>query len=80
MIWLLLACEYTPEELCAGKGPESLDLGGGESDSFEPYVEGDEAEIMVPPQGGYGLTFRARTLGLVTNNVVDLDFEVRVRV
>ena len=33
---------------------------------------------MVPPQGGYGLRFRASTLGLVTNNVVDLDMSTTV--
>jgi len=77
-MWLLLACEYTPEQLCAGKGPTSLELGSREAETFEPFAEGDEAEIMTPPQGGYGLGFRARTLGLVTNNVVDLDMETTV--
>ena len=78
MIWLFVACNYTPEELCAGKGPTSLELGGGESEGFEAFQPGDDAEIMVPPQGGYGLRLRARTLGLVTNNVLDLEMETEV--
>lgn len=78
MVWILLMACWSPEQLCAGKGPVSMELGHGEGAEFEAFTADTENEIITPPQGGYGLTFRARTWGLVTNNVLSLDMSTLV--
>lgn len=72
---LLMSCgekEYTPEELCAGEGPTSLILGGGSGEDFVPFEAGEETYITIAPQGGYGVTIRAQTTGLLTNAPAEL--------
>lgn len=78
LLLLLSACELTPDELCAGKGPPSLELGPRTTEDFEPFDEGDDAELMEPPQGGLGLAWRGRSLGLVGNNLVDLEMSTEI--
>ncbi len=75
---LISACELTPEQLCAGRGPVSLELGPRDTEDFEAFSEGDAAELMEPPQGGLGLAWRGRSLGLVGNDLVDLEMETEI--
>ncbi|MCB9760932.1 MAG: hypothetical protein H6739_13925 [Alphaproteobacteria bacterium] len=78
--WLLLVLlapgcgekEYTVDELCAGEGPVEMTLGPGTGDGFTPFVEGEEVDIAIAPQGGYGIEVRASTLGLLTNRRVQV--------
>lgn len=74
----LMACELTPDDLCAGKGPISLELGPRDGDGFEPFQDGDLAELIEPPQGGLGVAWRGRSLGLVGNNLVDLEMSTTI--
>lgn len=55
-----------------------MELGEGSGTEFTPFEDGQEVEIITPPQGGFGVTFRARSLGLVANNFVDLDMRTEV--
>lgn len=79
-LWMLpavltmLSCEreYTVEELCAGEGPSELVLGHGSGAEFAPFADGEDVTITLAPQGGYGVTVRARTLGALANAPVTL--------
>ncbi|MCB9793263.1 MAG: hypothetical protein H6741_11095 [Alphaproteobacteria bacterium] len=64
--------EYTREELCAGEGPASLELGSGTGEVFDPFVDGQEVYISIAPQGGFGVTVRARSFGLIADAPVSL--------
>lgn len=75
---MFLGC-WSPEQLCAGRGETSLVLGEGSGTQFTPFEEGQIVEIMTPPQGGFGLPFRARTLGLrIVDQFIDLEMRTEV--
>lgn len=75
---LILGC-WSPEQLCLGRGAASLELGEGSGTEFAPFEEGQSVEIMTPPQGGFGLPFRARSLGLrIVDQFVDLEMRTEV--
>lgn len=71
-ILLLIGCDYSVEQLCAGKGPVEVVLGQGTGADFEPFVAGEDIFITEAPQGGFGVTARASTTGLVTGAAVDV--------
>ena len=54
----------TPEQLCAGEGDASLVIGYGAADEFIPYESGESVGLDVAPQGGFGVSVRARTTGI----------------
>ncbi len=66
---------YSVEELCAGAGPVSLEIGTGTGDEFFPLEDGDVVGLDVAPQGGFGVSVRVRTHGLVTGQPVGLLLE-----
>ena len=78
LILTLMACELTPEQLCAGRGEPSLELGPRDTEDFQAFEEGDGAELIEPPQGGLGVAWRGRSLGLVGNNLVDLEMSTEI--
>ena len=54
----------TPEELCAGAGEASLVIGTGVGSQFVPMEPNSAMPLDVAPQGGFGVTVRARTTGI----------------
>ncbi len=54
----------TAEELCAGAGEESLEIGTGVGSEFVPMEPNSAMSLDVAPQGGFGVTVRARTTGI----------------
>lgn len=73
-----VAC-WSPEQLCEGRGPSSLVLGEGSGTEFSAFEDGHVVEIMTPPQGGFGLPFRARSLGLrIVDQFIDLEMRTEV--
>ncbi len=52
------------ESLCAGEGEESLVIGTGVGSEFVPMEPLTEMSLDVAPQGGFGVTVRARTQGI----------------
>jgi len=77
---LVLGCnpELTVEELCAGEGPSSVELGTGAGDSFFPLADGEAVGLVIAPQGGLGVSVRVRTTGLQSDATVtaQLDSEL----
>lgn len=75
---LIMGC-WSPEQLCGGRGEVSLELGEGSGTAFSSFEEGQIVEIMTPPQGGFGLPFRARSTGLrILDQFVDLEMRTEV--
>ncbi|MFT5586894.1 MAG: hypothetical protein ACI9VR_004497 [Cognaticolwellia sp.] len=75
---LMVSC-WSPEQLCAGRGDTSLVLGEGSGTEFISFEDGQAVEIMTPPQGGFGLPFRARSLGLrIADQFLDLEMRTEV--
>jgi hypothetical protein len=72
---LMVSC-WSPEQLCEGRGATSLVLGEGSGTEFTPFEDGHVVQVMTPPQGGFGLPFRARSLGL---RIVDQFLELEMR-
>ena len=82
----LLGCtDNEPDEtgpdvaaLCAGEGDVSVVLGTGAGSEFTPIEDGDVAGLDVAPQGGFGVSVRARTTGLQADAAVAvlLDTEI----
>lgn len=64
--------EHTPEELCAGEGDVAVALGHGTGAEFTAFEDGEDVDIAIAPQGGYGVNVRVQTLGLVANDIVTL--------
>jgi hypothetical protein len=58
----------TAEELCAGAGEESLVIGTGVGSQFVPMEPDSTMSLDVAPQGGFGVTIRARTTGIRSTN------------
>lgn len=65
--------DFSPAELCAGAGEVSVELGHGTGADFTAFEAGEDVDIAIAPQGGYGVNVRVMTLGLVANNAVTLE-------
>jgi len=52
------------DALCAGEGDNSLQIGTGVGEEFLPMEANSLMGLDVAPQGGFGVTIRARTTGL----------------
>ena len=75
---LMVSC-WSPEQLCAGRGQTSLVLGEGSGTEFTPFESGQVVQVMAPPQGGFGLPFRARSLGLrIADQFLELEMRTEV--
>ena len=72
VLWLLVGCELTPEQMCAGRGDLGMTLGEGTGSDFIALETGDEVWVTEAPQGGNGMQVRAHTAGLVTNGLIDV--------
>ena len=76
MRWLpilfVLGCDPEPtiEELCAGEGPATIEIGTGAGDAFFPLADGDQVGLVIAPQGGLGVSVRVRTTGLAAEAAV----------
>ncbi len=58
---------------CDPTEPLSVTLGTGAASEFYPIQDGDPATLDVAPQGGFGVSIRAITTGLRTDDVVDVN-------
>ena len=54
------------EGTCGGDGDLSLTIGTGVGEQFVPMEPGAEMGLDVAPQGGFGVTVRARTTGILS--------------
>ena len=56
---------------CDGTGTPSVIIGTGAGADFYPLEDGDSVGLDVAPQGGFGVSVRALTTGLKSNDRVD---------
>jgi hypothetical protein len=61
--------------LCAGEGSTSVQLGTGAGSEFSPIEDGSKVGLDVAPQGGFGVSVRAKTTGLVADDSVSVLLE-----
>ena len=54
---------------CTPRGTPLVELGRGTGGVFEPFAEGQEVNLDVAPQGGFGVSIQARTEGIPTGAV-----------
>ncbi len=86
MRWTLLtallafACTKDPSEdsgadgaACGDSGAKSVTIGQGAGDAFYPLETGAGVGLDIAPQGGFGVSVRALTTGLKTNDLVDVN-------
>ena len=78
----LLACTDGPDtdkdpidELCDGQGETSVELGIGAGSEFVPIDDGMRVGLDVAPQGGFGVSVRAKTTGLKADATVSVLLE-----
>lgn len=57
---------------CLAEGNPSLTIGQGSGSEFNALADGDEVGLDVAPQGGFGVSVRAKSAGLVADDVVDV--------
>ncbi len=67
---LFAACKRTS---CDADVEPEIVLGQGASSAFEPFEDGAEIALTIAPQGGMGVSVRALTRGLSTDELVDLE-------
>jgi len=69
-----------PTESCAPEDHEALNLiiGTGQGGDFTPLEEGESVTLDVAPQGGYGVSVRAKTAGLNTEEAVEVLLETEI--
>jgi len=84
---LLSGCAPEPPDKSGGGSPEevscdpadhseiALIIGTGQGSEFTPIEEGSLVTLDVAPQGGYGVSVRAKTAGLNTEEAVDVLLE-----
>lgn len=85
---LLSGCAESPPVKSSGDGPPDtlscepedhpeteLIIGTGQGSEFTPIEEGSPVTLDVAPQGGYGVSVRAKTAGLNTGEAVDVLLE-----
>ncbi len=70
--------EPEPEISCDPEAAPSLVIGQGQGSAFTPLVEGASVTLDVAPQGGYGVSIRAKTTGLLTDDAVDVLLETEI--
>lgn len=56
----------------------SLTIGTGQASEFNALVPGDAVTLDVAPQGGYGVSIRAKTTGLNTDGPVEVLLETEI--
>ena len=66
---VLGACKDTS---CDADVPPEITLGQGASSAFEPFEDGQDIALTIAPQGGMGISVRALTRGVTTDNLIDL--------
>ena len=66
---LLTGC---PGRACESDATPEIILGQGASSAFEPFADGQEVPLTFAPQGGMGISVRALTTGLSTEQDVEL--------
>jgi hypothetical protein len=78
----LLGCIDGPDKdkdpielLCEGEGEPSVQLGIGAGSLFVPIEDGTKVSLDVAPQGGFGVSVRARTTGLKADATVSVLLE-----
>ncbi|MCO4745851.1 MAG: hypothetical protein KC912_13740 [Proteobacteria bacterium] len=75
LLFLLAGC--LGEETCEPSGTPGLVLGQGAGSEFVPFTEGQGVSLDVAPQGGFGVSVRASTEGVLVGSVdVLLDTEI----
>jgi hypothetical protein len=69
-----------PAPSCAPEDHDtlSLSIGTGQGDEFNALTEGEAVTLSVAPQGGYGVSIRAKTTGLNTEEPIDLLLETEI--
>lgn len=60
-------------EDCNAAATYSLVIGQGAGSAFFPLEDGASVGLDVAPQGGFGVSVRARTTGLMTDNIEGID-------
>jgi len=68
----------TPEFVCDGEGDVTVELGEGAGDVFEPFEEGQEVQLQVASQGGFGVGVWLRTTGLASGGSTDVLLETEL--
>jgi hypothetical protein len=74
-IVLSIACasdKPAETDQCGGEDSVSLQLGTGAGSEFYPLEPNDSVTLGVAPQGGFGVSIRALTTGLNTDDYVDV--------
>jgi hypothetical protein len=78
----LLGCTDGPDKdkspielLCEGEGEPSVELGIGAGSEFVPIEDGMRVGLDVAPQGGFGVSVRAKTTGLKADATVSVLLE-----
>jgi hypothetical protein len=66
-------------QTCAGEGEISLQLGTGAGSEFYPLKDGDSVVLDVAPQGGFGVSIRALTTGLLADDVVNVNLLTEIQ-
>lgn len=74
---LLLLTGCPGEEDCLSDEDPALVLGQGAGSEFSPFESGDGVTLDVAPQGGFGVSVRASTVGVLVGNV-DVLLEVEL--
>jgi hypothetical protein len=72
---LFAACK---QQSCDDDVPAELILGQGASSAFEPLEDGAEVALSIAPQGGMGVSVRALSRGLATDEVLDVQLITRI--
>jgi hypothetical protein len=57
---------------CDGTGDLGLTIGTGAGDVFNEVTEGAVVGLDIAPQGGFGVSIRAKTTGLKADDLVDI--------
>jgi len=58
---------------CDDSGSQSVTIGTGAGSEFYVIDDGDTVGLDVAPQGGFGVSIRARTTGLRADDIVDVN-------
>jgi hypothetical protein len=88
LLALLGACASEQDKPVDSDEPEIIDcdptaaptlaIGQGQGSEFQPLEDGAPVTLDVAPQGGYGVSVRAKTTGLDTDGTVDVLLETEL--